>query len=57
MVSKINQLERSIVSIQQSIEELEDNLNTKNNKVIESNFALSSKLDDFINYSYDVYDE
>jgi uncharacterized protein (UPF0335 family) len=57
LVSKINQLERSIVSIQQSIEELEDNLNTKNNKVIESNFALSSKLDDFINYSYDVYDE
>ena len=32
-------------------------LNSKNNKVIESNFALSSKLDDFINYSYDVYDE
>lgn len=57
LVSKINELERSIVSIQQSIEELEENLNTKNNKVIESNFALSSKLDDFINYSYDVYDE
>lgn len=55
--SKINALERSIVSIQQSIEELEENLNTKNNKVIESNFVLSSKLDDFINYSYDVYDE
>ena len=57
LVSKINDLERSIVYIQQSIEDLEENLNSKNNKVIESNFALSSKLDDFINYSYDVYDE
>lgn len=57
LVSKINELERSIVYIQQSIEDLEENLNSKNNKVIESNFALSSKLDDFINYSYDVYDE
>jgi|Laugrespbdmm15sn_2_1035079.scaffolds.fasta_scaffold34577_2 uncharacterized protein (UPF0335 family) len=57
LVSKINELERSIVCIQQSIEDLEENLNSKNNKVIESNFALSSKLDDFINYSYDVYDE
>lgn len=57
LVSKINELERSIISIQQSIEDLEENLNSKNNKVIESNFALSSKLDDFINYSYDVYDE
>lgn len=57
LVLKINELERSIVCIQQSIEDLEENLNSKNNKVIESNFALSSKLDDFINYSYDVYDE
>lgn len=57
LVSKINELERSIVYIQQSIEDLEENVNRKNNKVIESNFALSSKLDDFINYSYDVYDE
>ncbi len=57
LVSKITELERSIVYIQQSIEDLEENVNRKNNKVIESNFALSSKLDDFINYSYDVYDE
>lgn len=57
LVLKIQQLERSINVIQQSIEDLEENLNFKNNKVIESNIALSSKLDDFINYSYDVCDE
>jgi cell division protein FtsB len=54
---KIQQLERSINIIQQSIEDLEENLNLKNNKVIESNIALSSKLVDFINYSYDVCDD
>lgn len=57
LVLKIQELERSISVIQQSIEDLEENLNLKNNKVIESNIALSSKLDDFINYSYDICDE
>jgi uncharacterized protein YlxW (UPF0749 family) len=57
LLEKINQLERSVVQLQQSIEDIEENINQKNNRVIESNIALSSKLDDFINYSYDVCDE
>lgn len=54
---KIRELEYRISSIQSSIEDLENNLSTKNNKIIESNIALNSKLDDFINYTYDVYDD
>ena len=56
LLSKIKQLEQSIDSLQQSIEDIEENINKKNSRVIESNMALSTKLDDFINYSYDVYD-
>ena len=57
LVSKIHELERSVNSLQQSLEDLEENINAKNNRVIESAIALNSKLDDFINYSYDVCDD
>jgi predicted PurR-regulated permease PerM len=57
LIKRINQLENSVSDLQQVIEELEENIYHKNNSVIQSNIALSSKLDDFINYSYDVYDE
>lgn len=57
LLSKIKHLEQSIDSLQQSIEDIEENINKKNTRVIESNMALSTKLDDFINYSYDVYDQ
>jgi uncharacterized protein YoxC len=57
LLHKINELERSVVHLQQSLEDIEENINHKNNRIIESNIALSSKLDDFINYSYDVCDE
>jgi peptidoglycan hydrolase CwlO-like protein len=56
LLSKIKHLEQSIDSLQQSIEDIEENINKKNSRVIESNMALSTKLDDFINYSYDVYE-
>jgi len=55
LLTKIKQLEESVNSLQQSIEDIE-NIN-KSNNIIESNIALNNKLDDFINYSYEVYDE
>ena len=57
LLHRIQELEKSVNIIQQSIEDIEETITQKNNRVIESNVALSSKLDDFINYSYDVYDE
>ena len=57
LLLRITELEQRVESLQSTIEELEEALNKKNNRIIESNLALSSKLDDFINYSYDVYDE
>ena len=56
LLTKIKQLEESVHSLQQSIEDIEENMN-KSNNIIESNIALNNKLDDFINYSYEVYDE
>jgi predicted PurR-regulated permease PerM len=57
ILNKIKELESNVKKLQNSIEELEENNNIKNNSIIESNIALTSKLEDFINYSYDVYDE
>lgn len=57
LISKINELESKVLSIQSSIDDLENTLHIKNNKIIESNIALNSKLDDFINYTYDICDE
>lgn len=56
MLHKIKELEMSVKRLQNSIEEIEEHNNIKNNSIIESNIALTSKLDDFINYSYDVYE-
>jgi peptidoglycan hydrolase CwlO-like protein len=56
LLTKIKQLEESVHSLQQSIEDIEENIN-KNNSIIESNIVLNNKLDDFINYSYEVYSE
>lgn len=54
LLDKIHILERSIDVLQRSIEDLEEKFDEKNDRVIESNTVLTSKLDDFINYSYDV---
>lgn len=56
-VEKIKKLEKSIDVLKQSIEELEEKIDKKNSKLIESNTVLNSKLEDFINYSYDIYDD
>lgn len=57
LFEKINKLEKSIDVLKQSVEELEEKIDKKNSKLIESNTVLNSKLEDFINYSYDIYDE
>jgi predicted PurR-regulated permease PerM len=57
LLKRIDYLEQSVHDLQQTIEDLEENIHIKNNNVIQSNIALTSKLDDFINYSYDVYDD
>lgn len=57
LVKKIQNLEQTVIDLQQSIEDLEENLHNKNDRIIQSNIALNNKLDDFINYSYDIYDE
>lgn len=57
LVEKINKIEKTVDVLKQSLEELEEKIDRKNSKLIESNTVLNSKLEDFINYSYDVYDE
>ena len=57
LVGKINKLEKTVDVLKQSLEELEEKIDKKNSKLIESNSILNSKLEDFINYSYDIYDE
>ena len=56
LLKKINTLENSIQELQEYVEEIEFKIDRKNNKVIESHTELSSKLENFINCNYDVYD-
>ena len=56
-MNKINELVEKINKLEKSVEELEEKIDKKNSKLIESNIILNSKLEDFINYSYDIYDE
>lgn len=56
LLKKINTLENSIHELHEYVEEIEFKIQKKNNKVIESHTELSSKLENFINCNYDVYD-
>lgn len=56
LYKKIHNLEQSIVHIQECLEEIEIKIDEKNHHLIESNMALNSKLEEFINYNYDVYE-
>ena len=56
LLYKLHKLEDLVLSLQQSIEDIEDRIDRKNNMVIETNTLLTNKLDDFINLSYDVYE-
>jgi uncharacterized protein YlxW (UPF0749 family) len=54
MLSK--QLQASMRDLLIYIEDIEDNLDKKHNKFIETNSDLNNRLDDFINSNYDIYD-
>lgn len=53
LLKRIEYLEENIQILQQVIENIEEDIHDKN-KVIESNLALNSKLEDFINYNYHI---
>lgn len=54
LYKKVHELEMSLNYLQQFMEDIDDHINTKNNQVIQSSIALNSKLDEFINYNYDI---
>ena len=49
LLKRIENLEEKLTVLQQSIENMEEDV-----LVIESNIALNSKLEDFINYNYEM---
>lgn len=53
LLCRIEYLEENVEMLQQAIETMEEDIHDKN-KVIESNMALNSKLEDFINSTYDI---
>lgn len=53
LLSRIEYLEENVEMLQQAIETIEEDSRDKN-KMIESNMALNSKLEDFINFNYDI---
>jgi prefoldin subunit 5 len=53
LLRRIEYLEENVEMLQQAIEIIEEDIHDKN-KVIGSNMALNSKLEDFINSTYDI---
>jgi vacuolar-type H+-ATPase subunit I/STV1 len=53
LLRRIEYLEENVEMLQQIIETIEEDIHDKN-LVIESNMALNSKLEDFLNYNYDI---
>lgn len=51
LLHKILNLEKNILQLQQTIEDLEERLNN-NNAQIACNAELANKIDQFINYNY-----
>jgi flagellar capping protein FliD len=52
--NKICQLEKQVHDLQQSLEEMEERVLKKDNALLESNHQLQNKLEDFINYNYEI---
>lgn len=57
VLNKIHDLEKSIVELQYSIDNIEESIEKKNNRVIESNIVLNSKLEEFIHSNYELYND
>lgn len=57
LCNKICKLESTIFQLQQALEDMEEKFIKKENALIQSNCELNTKLEDFINYNYDMLDE
>ena len=55
LYKQLSSLNETIQDMQLYIEEIEDKIDKKHIKFIESNSDLSSKLDEFITSNYDIY--
>lgn len=56
IINKIKNLDHSIFLLQQTVDDLNETIEEKNNKVIESNTILNNKLEEFIHINYEVFD-
>lgn len=54
LMNKICNLERQVNSLNQFIEDMEDKYLKKENQMMKSNCELNSRLEEFINYNYNV---
>lgn len=52
--NKVCQLEKQILNLQQNLEDMEEKMTKKDTALIESSQQLHSKLEDFINFNYEV---
>lgn len=57
LCNKICKLESTVFHLQQTVEDMEEKFIKKENALIQSNCELNTKLEDFINYNYDMLDE
>lgn len=55
LYKQLSSLEERMQYMQLYIEEIEDKLDKKHTRFIESNSDLSNKLDEFITCNYDIY--
>jgi peptidoglycan hydrolase CwlO-like protein len=55
LYKQLSSLEERMQDMQMYIEEIEDKLDKKHTKFIESNYDLNNKLDEFITSNYDIY--
>lgn len=56
IINKIKNLDHSIFLLQQTVDDLKETIEEKNNKVIESSTILNNKLEEFIHINYEVFD-
>jgi hypothetical protein len=55
IINKIKNLDQSIFLLQQTVDDLKETIEEKNNKVIESSTILNNKLEEFIHINYEVF--
>lgn len=54
LMTKICNLERQVNNLNQSLEEMEDKFISKENQMMKSTCELNSRLEEFIDYNYNV---